>query len=62
MNDYTPATDPKTGEESDLVTDPQEIPNHIAAGRTWPSLKESKSLDTQRLNESPLFKDQGRLF
>ena len=32
------------------------------AGRSWPALKESKSFDTQRLNESPLFKEIGRLF
>lgn len=31
-------------------------------GRQMVSLKESKILDTQRLNESPLFKQTGRLF
>ena len=34
---------------------PTEAERMTCAGRSWPALKESKSFDTERLNESPLF-------
>ncbi len=46
-------------DKSDLIV-PGEQPK--LAGRSWPALKESKTFDNQRLNESPLFKETGRLF
>ena len=45
-----------------LAETPTEAERMAHAGRSWPALKESKSFDTQRLNESPLFKEIGRLF
>ena len=38
-----------------LAETPTEAERMAHAGRSWPALKESKSFDTQRLNESPLF-------
>ena len=38
-----------------LAQDATEAERMAHAGRSWPALKESKSFDTHRLNESPLF-------
>ena len=38
-----------------LAETPAEAERLAYAGRSWPALKESKSFDTHRLNESPLF-------
>jgi hypothetical protein len=38
-----------------LAQDHAEAMNHVAGGRSWQSLKESKEFDVQRLNLSPLF-------
>ena len=40
---------------SDLAESETQAQSHIAAGRSWPALKESKEFDTQRILESPLF-------
>ena len=45
-----------------LAETPTEAERMAHAGRSWPALKESKSFDTQRILESPLFKEIGRLF
>ena len=45
-----------------LAETPTEAERMAHAGRSWPALKESKSFDNQRLNESPLFKEIGGLF
>jgi hypothetical protein len=39
----------------DLAETETEAHAHVAAGRTWPALKESKSFDAERLSASPLF-------
>jgi hypothetical protein len=46
---------------SDLCETADEAQQHVAAGRSWPSLKEGKQFDSERLSESPLFKTGGLL-
>lgn len=50
MNDYEPENDSPLLAENEL-----EALRLAYAGRSWPSLKESKCFDRERLESGPLF-------
>ena len=52
----------ESNEKSDLAESPAEAAHMVASGRSWPSLKESRTFDRERLAELPLFAKEGRLF